>query len=143
MTSAATFTFTTRLLASGTLVVLWAGRVLSRVPGFRALEVEAFTPDGRPAVAVAAPALPLEDGEEPWFAEAPGQREPRRFLLVDATGSVLEELVVAPTGGWGYLDALTDMLVGRGWTFPTAPYEVCPHGMSADLCSGPGHYPMD
>ena len=100
-------------------------------------------PMGRPArlIPVGTPNL---DG---WYADEPGQRPPYQYRIeaVHNPRLALTETVF-PYEPWSPYDAISDRLTANGFT-PPAPTEaemaVCEHGLSAQLCSGPGHYPMD
>lgn len=89
------------------------------------------------------------DGEDySWYADFPGQRHPAGYEMTVAGQpfDVVAEFVVSPTGGWGYYDAIVDLLIHEGWTPPPlteAEMAECEHGLSLALCHGPGHYPMD
>jgi hypothetical protein len=80
---------------------------------------------------------------EGWFAEGPGQRAPACYELW-AGERLVATHTVFPVEPWSAYDAISDRLVAEGWDGP--PVEdpgVCPHGLSAALCAGPGHYPLD
>lgn len=90
-------------------------------------------------------AEPLAEDEEPWFPEGPGQREPRSYDLHNLTTG---ESVRVSTGvvyePWNWADAISDKLHRWGWTDGTTTEpETCEHGLSANLCAGPMHYPED
>lgn len=88
-----------------------------------------------------------EDAEfyEPWFAEGPGQREPRYYDLVNlTTGESVRLCTGVVYEPWTYFDAISDKLKAWGWTDTTLEEPgTCEHGLSAALCAGPEHYPMD
>jgi hypothetical protein len=92
---------------------------------------------------------PDDDGcdDEGWFAESPGQRPPQRYLLRSTvTGDVLDDFVVFPVEPWSPYDAASDRLIRDGYQPPTPTAEElaeCEHGLSQQLCAGPGHYPPD
>lgn len=101
-----------------------------------------LSPDGRPCFLELAPPPPPsgEDWEDGWYPEAPGQLPPKTYL-VDG-----EQITVSPVGGWSWYDAISDILIRRGYTPPPpTPEELatCEHGLSAQLCAGPMHYPDD
>lgn len=80
-----------------------------------------------------------------WFAEGPGQRPPQFYDLRNLTTGEVAETVVFPYEPWSPADAISDKLRAWGWT-DTTTYDdagTCEHGLSASLCAGPGHYPMD
>jgi hypothetical protein len=91
---------------------------------------------------------PVDDDEYDggWYADFPGQRHPADYVLsvVGQPFDVVEEITVHPTGGWGYYDAISDLLVRDGWAPPLVEDEECPHGLSLSLCADPiNHYPLE
>lgn len=78
-----------------------------------------------------------------WHADFPGQRPPQRYKMVAADGTVVDDFVVSPCGGWSAYDAASDRLVREGWAPPPYDEAECEHGLSLALCAGPGHYPSD
>ena len=78
-----------------------------------------------------------------WYAEGPGQRPPQ-FYEMRQGAEILKEFVVFPYEPWSPYDAAVDRLRGDGWTLTNPPeFRTCEHGMNAELCYGPSHYPMD
>ena len=87
-----------------------------------------------------------EDGEwvEGWYPEAPGERPPQAYELRNIETGEVERVTVYPVEPWSAYDAITDVLTARGWfNGDRLDRGTCEHGMAADLCAGPGHYPMD
>ena len=79
-----------------------------------------------------------------WYADFPGQRPPACYELRQVGGSGLMRYTVFPLEPWSAYDAISDTLRRDGWTPPTAEEMAeCEHGLSAALCAGPMHYPMD
>ena len=99
-------------------------------------------PLGRPAKLI--PVGMPDFGDDPWFAEAPGQRPPYEYRIEAAHNSRLAlTRVVFPVEPWNAYDAISDILVRDGFTPPPPTAEdlaECEHGLSAHLCTGPNHY---
>lgn len=83
-------------------------------------------------------------GDEGWYPDFPGEREPLLYELIDVdTGVVVDSFVSRPYEPFNWYDAVSDELTREGWEGPPPTEEdlaVCEHGLSARLCSGPGHY---
>lgn len=77
-----------------------------------------------------------------WFPESPGHRPPVTYELRSA-GVAVGVWTVFPVEPWGPWDALVDLLAREGWRPPAEEYRTCEHGLSADLCAGPNHYPNE
>ena len=79
-----------------------------------------------------------------WYAEAPGEREPQTYRLDNTkTGESITH-TVSPIEPWNAYDAIVDRCVAWGWKDTTyVDPGKCEHGLSADLCAGPNHYPAD
>ncbi len=79
-----------------------------------------------------------------WYADQPGQRPPQFYRVFGRRGEPVEDIVVHPVEPWSAYDAVGDKLRARGWE-DLAPQDdaTCEHGLSASLCAGPEHYPMD
>ena len=105
-------------------------------------EVEVWLdPAGRPAELHYCGPIPAE---AEWFPEGPGQLTPRRYELRMLDGSGVEGFTVFPLAPWSPYDAVYDVLVAGGWEAPAqTAAELCEHGLSAELCEGPGHYGAD
>ena len=85
-------------------------------------------------------------GVDDWFPEGPGQRPPARYELRvhGHRDIVVEEHTVFPLEPWSPYDAISDRLIAYGWEPPPSePEPDCEHGLSANLCHGPNHYPED
>jgi hypothetical protein len=86
-------------------------------------------------------------GEEGWYADEPGQLPPFEYRIEAVHNPRLAiRRVVLPLAPWGPYAAISDVLVAEGWTPPPLTEDelaMCEHGLSANLCAGPGHYPMD
>ena len=111
-------------------------------------EDETFTNErGIAAILTPAPFPDGPDGDDfEWFAEGPGQRPPQFYEMRSVvTNEVVESFVVYPVEPWSPYDAAYDKLVSWGWTRHGGDPEpeTCEHGLSANLCAGPGHYPAD
>lgn len=79
-----------------------------------------------------------------WFAEGPGQRSPQFYDLALKDGTIVRSTVVFPCEPWSPYDAISDKLRAEGYErqdHPDDRHDVCEHGLSANLCSGPNHYP--
>lgn len=108
------------------------------------------SPDGVEAYLTPVPLTPPDPDDEfyePWFAESPGARPPGRYNLIAVDdGRVVFDYTVYPYEPWSWYDAISDILLRDGWEPPPLTEEemaLCEHGMSAWLCAGPSHYPMD
>lgn len=101
--------------------------------------IEVWTsPDGR--LAALNPIRSTHD----WYPEGPGHRPPQTYEMTDDNGDPIESFTVFPVEPWSPYDAAFDRLRGMGWVPPVQePEPTCEHGLSASLCAGPGHYPMD
>lgn len=82
-----------------------------------------------------------------WYPDQKGQRPPATYRVeaVHNARLALTETVL-PVEPWNAYDAISDRLVRMGFTPPPpteAEMATCVHGLSASLCAGPGHYPMD
>lgn len=87
---------------------------------------------------------PVATDLDGWYPEAPGQREPQSYELRNIETGEVERVTVFPVEPWSAYDAITDVLTARGWfNGDRLDRGTCEHGMSADLCAGPGHYPVD
>lgn len=78
------------------------------------------------------------DYEEEWYPEEPGQI---RYAFCD-NYEIHEPHTYCALNGWtlecsGFDDEDYEAMVKE----QNAP--PCEHGLSASLCAGPGHYPMD
>lgn len=88
------------------------------------------------------PVLLPDDFE--WYPEAPGQRTPQEYHMVLDDGTVIHDFMVFPVEPWSAYDAAVDKLTNRGYKMVGGRVpETCEHGLSADLCYGPNHYPED
>jgi hypothetical protein len=84
------------------------------------------------------------------FAESPGLYCPSLYRMTGvADGGTVHEFVVFGEGGFSPYEMALHLAVSREG-FEPVPAEpsmneslVCEHGLSAALCAGPGHYPMD
>lgn len=103
-------------------------------------------PLGRPAE-LRHVGLTAYDGDDAWYAEQPGQLHPHTYEVRNVANPRLRlTRVVFPVEPWSPYDAISDLLVRDGWTPPAATVEelaTCEHGLSAQLCAGPNHYPME
>ena len=103
-------------------------------------------PLGRPAylIPVGAPDFGEDD---PWYPDFPGQRPPFEYRIEAVHNPRLAfKRVVFPYEPCSPYDAISDILIGEGFNPPPcteAELAMCEHGLSAQLCAGPGHYPMD
>ena len=87
---------------------------------------------------------PVKTDVSDWFPESPYERPPQTYRIDNNNTGESILTTVFPLEPWSAYDAIGDRLAGWGWTDTT--YEdpgTCEHGMSAALCEGPNHYPMD
>lgn len=85
-----------------------------------------------------------DKGFDDWYPEEPGQRHPMRYAMVNEAGQDVYAFTVFPLEPWSPYDAASDHLAALGYVMRDEPvFETCEHGMDANLCAGPGHYPMD
>ncbi len=96
-----------------------------------------------------------DDGyDEGWYPDFAGDRPPVAYELVAVNGiagpggAVTEAKHYYTVTGAYYsaYDEVAHMLYSDGWEGPPPTAEElaeCEHGLSARLCAGPGHYPMD
>ena len=85
-------------------------------------------------------------GDDGWFPESPGERPPVAYKLVPVDGVGDDHHYTVRGAYYCAYDDVAYMLVRDGWTPPPlteAELATCEHGLSARLCAGPGHYPMD
>jgi hypothetical protein len=79
-----------------------------------------------------------------WYPDGPGQRMPQAYSLHLQDSRVVKSFMVFPVEPWSPYDAACDKLRDQGYEMVGGRQpETCEHGLSADLCAGPGHYPMD
>jgi hypothetical protein len=85
---------------------------------------------------------PVATNLDGWYPEAPGERAPQSYDLRNIETGEVERVTVYPVEPWSAYDAITDVLTARGWfNGDRQDSGTCEHGMAADLCAGPGHYP--
>ena len=87
---------------------------------------------------------PIATGVEGWYPESREEREPVTYRLDNLTTGESITRTVYPLAPWNAADAISDVCWKWGWEDTTyVDPGKCEHGLSADLCAGPGHYPAD